>query len=108
MPKWFITIRTTPQNDQGAGGMELGLTLSKQPASAAGLVHRQFDEVLKGVDAEDDAVTQKSFVKWQRKEYQTVQNELIRRLDEALPQNFDRTLPGKSARLESLVERCTS
>jgi len=76
---------------------------SKRPASAAGLVNRRFDDVLKGVDAEDDAEVQKSFVKWRRKEYRTVQNELIRRLDEALPQNFDRTVPGqRSAGLRAL------
>jgi len=62
---------------------------------AVGLVDRRYDEVLRGVDAEDDAATRKRFVKWRRKESRTVQNELVRRLDEALPQDFDRTVPGK-------------
>jgi len=77
-----------------ASGMELGAS-SKRPASVVGLLDRRYDKVLKSVDAEDDAAARKSFVKWQRKEYRTVQNELIRLLDEALPQDFDRAVPGK-------------
>ena len=32
----------------------------KQPASAAGLVDRRYDHVLKGIDAEDDAEDRKT------------------------------------------------
>jgi len=68
----------------------------KRPALSAGLLDRRFDDVLKGVDEEDEAEARRSFVKWQRKEYRAVQNELVRRLDDALP-DFGRTVPGKSS-----------
>ena len=69
------------------------------------LVDRPFDEMLTGVDAEDDAKARKSMFKLRRKEYQTVQNDLIHRLDEALPQDFDRTVPGKLPRLKRGIAR---
>jgi len=82
------------RNELEASVMELGAS-GKRPASVVGLVDRRYDDVLKGVDTEDDAAARKSFIKWRRKEYRTVQNELIRRLDEALPQDSDRTMPEK-------------
>jgi len=89
------------------GGTSGVLELGRFAASfaAAGLVNRQIDysEVLEDVDYEHDNEARKSVVKWQRKEYRTAQNDLVRRLDEALPKDFDRTVAGKkSAGLRAL------